>query len=211
MSIKQILTFDGVPKGICEESYDSRIAVDLYDTAMDTESCAGLAAPQIGVLARIIVVKPKAHMTLVMMNPVVESHGRDVETQSEGCLSYPGRSREIERYRVITVAYAYPEAPRRITHCTFKGFVARVIQHEIDHLDGLCKVAGENTRDDLFDQAVEAVRLRGIAKVIDLQREFHINFFRANRLIEQMGDAGFLEERQGCQGRKWKNAKENIK
>ena len=69
----------------------------------------------------------------------------------------------------------------------------------------------ENTRDDLFDQAVEAVRLRGIAKVIDLQREFHINFFRANRLIEQMGDAGFLEERQGCQGRKWKNAKENIK
>ena len=112
---------------------DAATGQDLLDTlAAHTHECVGMAANMIGVRKRIIVVQdgPRARL---MYNPVVLERANDYETE-EGCLSLPG-TRPAIRYRRIKVSYL-DESFQPVTK-TFTGYTAQIIQHEVDHCDGI--------------------------------------------------------------------------
>jgi peptide deformylase len=105
---------------------------DLFET-MDAAKGVGLAANQVGVATRIAVVDADGHR-FAMINPViVEQEGQD--TAEEGCLSIPDLYADVTRStRVILEALDRDGCPFRLEA---EGLEARVIQHEIDHLDGI--------------------------------------------------------------------------
>ena len=113
-----------------------RVVADLLDTMRSFGHCVGIAAPQIGESVRVAVVDctghrkaPDAHGELILVNPViVASEGSEVGR--EGCLSIPELTADVRRATAVTVE---AEGVR----VEAEGFEARVIQHEIDHLDGL--------------------------------------------------------------------------
>ena len=112
---------------------DAATGQDLLDTlAAHTHECVGMAANMIGVRKRIIVVQdgPRARL---MYNPVVLEHANEYETE-EGCLSLPG-TRPATRYRRIKVSYL-DESFQPVTK-SFTGYTAQIIQHEVDHCDGI--------------------------------------------------------------------------
>lgn len=112
---------------------DAATGQDLLDTlAVHTHECVGMAANMIGVRKRIIVVQdgPRAQL---MYNPVVLERANEYETE-EGCLSLPG-TRPATRYRRIKVSYL-DESFQPVTK-TFTGYTAQIIQHEVDHCDGI--------------------------------------------------------------------------
>lgn len=98
----------------------------------------GLAAPQLGGQHRVIaVVDPHARplQPLVMVNPeIVEAFGPEVPFE-EGCLSFPGLFFDVLRPRGVEVRYRDPDGGERTLRD--EGLLARVIQHEVDHLDGI--------------------------------------------------------------------------
>ena len=99
----------------------------------------GLAAPQIGVGKQIIYVKP--HVSLpgeFIINPEYVSVGERMETQREGCLSFPCVFASIERYWSVRIAYRDVKWKERVR--TFTAMDARIVQHETDHLAGVCLV-----------------------------------------------------------------------
>lgn len=118
--------------------------VDTLDTAHDPEG-AGLAAPQIGIPLRICAVKnffedpANPHRilseTIVLVNPKIISHSAETDVDWEGCLSVPDQYGRVERFSKIKVT-AQDELGNNIK-VKASDFLARVIQHEIDHLDGI--------------------------------------------------------------------------
>ena len=111
----------------------------LFDDMIETmfvEDGVGLAAPQIGVSRRILIAAPtmKPGEAHVIVNPeIYSSSGREIGV--EGCLSLPGISGEIPRAKKIKLRY---QDRKGIKHdAELKDFFARIIQHEIDHLDGI--------------------------------------------------------------------------
>jgi peptide deformylase len=99
----------------------------------------GLAAPQVGVHKRIIVADPDPDQAssppLVLINPEIREHGSASVMGQEGCLSIPGVYCDVQRYDEIVVAFKDETGrPRAIKT---KGLLARIIQHEIDHLEGV--------------------------------------------------------------------------
>lgn len=112
---------------------DAPIAADLLDTLRaHADGCVGMAANMIGVRKRIIVFC-NGPMLMVMVNPQIVSAAGPYEAE-EGCLSLPG-VRKAKRYQKITVKYL-DRAFRQQTD-TFEGFTAQIIQHEMDHCDGI--------------------------------------------------------------------------
>lgn len=110
------------------------IITDLLDTAYHhIDDCAGLAAPQIGVHKRVVVVR-NGDSFFPMINPVVVKKTGKKFINCEGCLSLEG-SRKVERYSSILVGYI-DKSGKRITK-TFNGTLAIIIQHETDHLNGV--------------------------------------------------------------------------
>lgn len=105
---------------------------------------AGLAAPQIGEPLRIIVVevrktdmfpdRPESPL-YVMINPRLKETSNEKEKGWEGCFSVPGLMGIVPRYKTIRVQYVTPDGVEH--NEIFEGYIARVIQHEYDHLDGL--------------------------------------------------------------------------
>jgi peptide deformylase len=94
----------------------------------------GLAAPQCGIMKRIIVVlankEPK-----VMINPEIIFTSNEKEILEEGCLSIPQTYIEKERYSKVTIKYRSLQGHPHLE--IYEGLVARIIQHEIEHLDGI--------------------------------------------------------------------------
>ena len=107
---------------------------DLLDTlAHHRETCVGMAANMIGVTKRIIAFdNGGTHM--VMLNPEILKASGEYETE-EGCLSLLGGPRKTKRFQKIKVQYQTPEPQTRIK--TFTGWTAQIIQHEIDHCNGI--------------------------------------------------------------------------
>lgn len=109
------------------------IITDLIDTATHHIShCVGLAAPQIGVLKKVVVIGTGTSF-FPMVNPVVVKKSGKKFVNYEGCLSLEG-TRAVERYSTVLVSYQ-DKSGKRLTK-TFNGMPAIIIQHEVDHLNG---------------------------------------------------------------------------
>lgn len=109
------------------------IAASLVDTMIENNG-VGLAAPQCGIHKRIIVVMINENVK-VLVNPEIVFFSEEKEAGEEGCLSIPETFISRKRHSKITVKYRNLSGhPHLETH---EGFNARVIQHEIDHLDGI--------------------------------------------------------------------------
>ena len=117
---------------------DLQTAQDLLDTLLaHRENCVGMAANMIGVKKRIIAFldeSGKAPTYTVMLNPEIIKRDGAYDTE-EGCLSLLGGPRPCKRYKSIKVRYQTTELQTRIK--TYTGFTAQIIQHEIDHCDGV--------------------------------------------------------------------------
>lgn len=112
---------------------DMPIAQNLLDTlAAYADSCVGLAANMIGVQKRIIAVN-MGPINVAMLNPVIVKKSGKYMTE-EGCLSLNG-VRPTARYRKITVEYQDMQFKKQPQ--SFEGWTAQIIQHEIDHCDGI--------------------------------------------------------------------------
>ncbi|PLS06502.1 peptide deformylase [Neobacillus cucumis] len=112
----------------------ARILDDMYDTMIEYDG-VGLAAPQIGIDGRMAIVDiDDDHGTIEMINPrIIETSGE--QTDPEGCLSFPGLYGEVTRPNFVKID-AFDRKGRKYT-LEAEGFLARAIQHEIDHLDGI--------------------------------------------------------------------------
>jgi peptide deformylase len=112
---------------------------DLFDT-MDAEEGAGLAAPQVGVSKRVIVVDARLggggkDSRFALVNPSLVETADEIEVGQEGCLSIPGVSETVRRPAWVTVEGQDLEGnPVRVSG---GGLLGRALQHEIDHLNGV--------------------------------------------------------------------------
>ncbi len=105
--------------------------------AMDEEDGIGLAAPQLGVLKRILVVsiKEKNFERLAVINPVISFFSEETVVMEEGCLSIPGINMDVRIPAMIILRGLTRSG--RLVEINASGLLARVMQHEIDHLDGV--------------------------------------------------------------------------
>lgn len=117
---------------------DVQIAKDLLDTLMaHRESCVGMAANMIGVRKRIIAFLDESGNVptyTIMLNPVIIKKDNSYDAE-EGCLSLLGGPRKCIRYEKIKVQYQTLDMKTRIK--TYVGWTAEIIQHEIDHCNGV--------------------------------------------------------------------------
>ena len=113
---------------------DLEIAQDLLDTLeAHKETCVGMAANMIGFTRRIIVFD-NGGMPMLMLNPEIIKQSGEYETE-EGCLSLLGGPRKTKRFQKIKVRYQNLEFQTRLK--TFEGWTAQIIQHEVDHCNGV--------------------------------------------------------------------------
>ena len=113
---------------------DAVIAQDLLDTLRaHCDTCVGMAANMIGKSVRIIAFSDQGKYT-VMYNPQIVGKNAPFETE-EGCLSLLGGPRKTTRYKTVRVKYQDEKFVRRTK--SFAGFTAQIIQHEVDHCDGV--------------------------------------------------------------------------
>ncbi len=103
-------------------------------TTMHRERGVGLAAPQIGVSWRLAVAEVDAQV-YYLINPEITSRSQEIILSEEGCLSLPGEFFPIIRSETVTVRYLNEKGLPKKLRAT--GFLATVIQHEVDHLDGI--------------------------------------------------------------------------
>ena len=121
-------------KSVPATKEDLSDATDLLDTLLaHRESCVGMAANMIGVCKRIIVFD-NAGSLMVMINPEIIRQTGEYETE-EGCLSLLGGPRKTRRYKKIKVRYQTLDFQTRLK--SFEGWTAQIIQHEIDHCNGI--------------------------------------------------------------------------
>ena len=98
----------------------------------------GLAAPQVGVGLRLAVIdlqREERREPIVLINPEIVRASAETETREEGCLSLPDQYADVTRPRAVTVRFEGPDGVRR--EILAEGLMARCLQHEIDHLDGV--------------------------------------------------------------------------
>jgi peptide deformylase len=113
-----------------------RLIEDMFDT-MYAEEGVGLAAPQVGVPARVIVIDPREPEVdpFALINPEIIDVGEELDRAEEGCLSIPGLREIVERPFAVTVTGTGRDGePLRVAA---DGLLARILQHEVDHLDGI--------------------------------------------------------------------------
>jgi peptide deformylase len=119
------------------DRFDDELAAEIerMGVIMNDAIGVGLAATQVGVMHRVLVyrVHPQAP-TVGIVNPVIEWAGKEQETLEEGCLSLPGVHVEVER--AVDVRVRAQDATGETLLIEASGLEARVLQHEIDHLDG---------------------------------------------------------------------------
>ncbi len=118
---------------VAEDQIDPALIQDILET-MYVKDGVGLAAPQVNVSKKILVATDFKE-EYVLINPEIIAHSEQVETDSEGCLSVPGFQGEVDRFQKIVVRAL--DASGKPIEITARGFLARVLQHEIDHLNGI--------------------------------------------------------------------------
>ena len=153
---------------------------DLIDTMREYNG-VGLAAPQIGVLRRVVVIEQPAieqeqedgtlveiepSRLYVMVNPEIISASKERYTMLEGCLSLPGWYGEVPRPEWVTIKYQDVQGrEHRIKQANARGyFVGRMVQHEIDHLDGVLFTERIEDLSTLRDHSQERPKRRGLLR-----------------------------------------------
>lgn len=121
------------------------IDIDQYDLSVIEKSMIdimlankgiGIAANQVGFDRRVIVVKPQGKEPFAMFNPkLVSAENPDIQDQ-EGCLSFPNLYLPIKRYNSVAVEFV--DKYKKSCTMLFEGYDAKCVQHELDHLDGIC-------------------------------------------------------------------------
>src|SRR5512142_994471 len=109
---------------------------DMFETMYEADG-VGLAAPQVGVSQRVIVIDPHEQdvKPFGLVNPVIVEFAKDLERGEEGCLSIPGLKDIVERPAAVVVEGL--DVDGKALRIEAKGLLARVLQHEVDHLDGV--------------------------------------------------------------------------
>lgn len=103
--------------------------------AMRRHGGVGLAAPQVGICRRLVVVAPRnSEEVLALVNPKLTEHSAETQTDTEGCLSIPGLSIEVER--PLAVRIEAQDLAGDHVDLAATGRAARILQHELDHLNG---------------------------------------------------------------------------
>lgn len=129
--VKDVLIFK---KAEFAEKNDLQVARDLVDTLRaNADICVGMAANMIGVNKRIIVFSV-GPVIVAMINPVIVKKSKETYEAEEGCLSLVG-TRNAVRHQEIEVEYLDMDFNKHKQ--TYSGFIAQIIQHEIDHCDGI--------------------------------------------------------------------------
>ena len=128
------------------------IAKEMLET-MYQEKGLGLAAEQIGRTECICVIdvppendtndkgereNPEVEMPLVLINPKITAHSEEIQVGQEGCLSFPDIFAQVERWQEVDATYLDRSGTEQTVHA--RGLLARAIQHELDHLDGVLLV-----------------------------------------------------------------------
>ena len=155
----EVLRRTAEPVDLSDKDGIAALVQDLKDTLANAEGC-GLAAPQIGVSKRVVIVDAEGMEDMydylkgfrrVLINPVIVSESEQLCEYNEGCLSIPGIYADVRRPASMTVEY-YDENLQKVTE-TFDRFGCRMIQHELSHLDG-----------DMFVDHVAPIRKKMITK-----------------------------------------------
>lgn len=130
-----ILRSVAAPVGEVTDDVRALIA-DMFDT-MYAEDGVGLAAPQVGLGQRVIVVDPREENVtpFALVNPRVLELGAELDRAEEGCLSLPGLKEIVERPGTVVVEGLDRSGGR--VRIAAAGLLARILQHEVDHLDGI--------------------------------------------------------------------------
>jgi peptide deformylase len=112
------------------------LIADMFDT-MYAEEGVGLAAPQVGISQRVIVVDARDdHLDpFALVNPEIVAVGDDADRAEEGCLSIPGLKEIVERPVAVKVKALDADGADVVLEA--EGLLARILQHEIDHIDGI--------------------------------------------------------------------------
>ena len=108
--------------------------IEKMEELLKTHDGVGLAAPQVGINLRFCIIRYKG-CNVNMLDPYILSHGRDIDIDREGCMSLPDVTVSVKRHKAITVWYFDENWTEKKE--VFEGFCARIIQHEINHLDGI--------------------------------------------------------------------------
>lgn len=151
-------------KAITRFDAELRQLADRMMEAMYVEGGVGLAAPQVGIEHKLLVLNPAGDKKdrsgeLVLCNPrLTRKKGR--EFGEEGCLSFPGIHAEVERWIDITVTYQDLDGKEQTLPAS--GWLARIIQHEMDHLEGVFFV----------DRLTATEKLRVKAQLLELEADF---------------------------------------
>ena len=134
---------------------------DMF-SAMEEERGIGLAAPQIGVAKRVVVVsiEDKNFSRLALINPVIVHLSTETDVREEGCLSLPGVNADVER--PVEAVVRGTTRNGRLVEISARGLRARILQHEIDHLDGVLFIDRLTTK--------ERKSLEG--ELVDLERQY---------------------------------------
>lgn len=117
---------------------------DMYDTMYEADG-VGLAAVQIGKLKRLIVLDDYEKTKLVLINPERVAEEGSCEAM-EGCLSVPDRMGKVERYEKVKINYMDEKGEEKTLEA--EDFLARIIQHEMDHLEGILYT---DRADEMYD------------------------------------------------------------
>ena len=138
-----------------EEFGDELVALVVrMKSLMQNANGVGLAANQVGVLRRVIVLQPNEEESFALVNPVLRESSDELETDDEGCLSLQGVTVPVERWIRVTVE-GVDERGEEVSY-ELEGLAARVLQHELDHLDGVLIL--ERTDDESRRGALATLR-----------------------------------------------------
>lgn len=141
--IKEILVYPKDRKILTQKSLDvedisevQEVIQDMKDTLHNTENGVGISAVQIGVLKRICVINFN-NKDIVMINPVITRTRGEINSV-EGCLSFPEVYGTFKRFEKVWCTYTDENGKEK--EIAEGGFMSTVIQHELEHFEGWCKV-----------------------------------------------------------------------
>lgn len=123
------------------EAPETRALLDTLWEILAADGGVGLAAPQINVNQRVVVIRdvgrPEGRQRLDLVNPVIRKTFGDLESFEEGCLSFPGLYTNITRPKGVELTYQTPDHGTEELQLRDSDLLARIILHEVDHLDGV--------------------------------------------------------------------------